>query len=116
MTKTKPFIFSLLAYSLLTSVTSAVAIVTPLSKEFKDLPSIINWASSYVLPVATLALIGIIIYAGFIKLTSMGNPEKEKQSMQTLTSGVVGFALILSASLIIGILGAMFGIRLLNIT
>ena len=116
MKKIKSLLLSLLVYPFFSSVTSAAAIVTPLSEEFKDLPSIINWASKYILPFATLALIGIIIYAGFIRLTSAGNPEKEKQSMQTLTSGIVGFALILSASLIIGILGAMFGIRLLNIT
>jgi len=102
--------------ALLMGAVLAEPIVNPLTETFKDLPSIINWASSYILPVATLVLVGIIIYAGFIKLTSLSNPDKEKQAMQTLTSGVVGFALILSASLIVGILGALFGVRLLGIT
>jgi hypothetical protein len=90
-------------------------IPNPISSVFKDLPSIINWFSSVILPFATLALLGIIIYAGFIKLTSAGNPDKEKQAMQTLTSGIVGFVLVLSASLVVGIIGAALGIRLLGI-
>jgi hypothetical protein len=94
----------------------AVGIENPLANTFKDIPSIVNWASSYVLPVSTVALLGIIVYAGFIKMTAIGNPDKEKMAMQTLTSGIVGFALILSSSLVVGILGAMLGIRLLNIT
>lgn len=109
-------ILKILVPSALVGAVVAEPIVNPLTDTFKDLPSIINWASSYVLPVATLVLVGIIIYAGFIKLTSAGNPDKEKQSMQTLTSGIVGFALILSAALVVGILGALFGVRLLGIT
>ena len=101
---------------LLLSSVSAVAIDNPISDTFKDIPSIVNWASGAILPIATIVLIGIIIYAGFLKLTSMGNPDKEKQSMQTLTSGIIGFALILSSALIIGIIGALFGIKLLGIT
>ena len=101
---------------LLASTVSAAAIVSPISNTFKDIPSIINWASGAILPVATIVLIGIIVYAGFLKLTSMGNPDKEKQSMQTLTSGIIGFALILSSALVIGILGALFGIKLLGIS
>lgn len=95
---------------------SAAPVESPLSETFKDVASIVNWASGAVLPIATIVLVGIIIYAGFLKLTSMGNPDKEKQSMQTLTSGIIGFALILSAALIVGILGALFGIKLLGIT
>lgn len=94
----------------------AVAIDNPISENFKDFPSIINWASGTILPVSTLVLVGIVIYAGFIRLTSLGNPDKLKESMQTLTSGVVGFALILSASLVVGIIGALFGIKLLGIS
>jgi hypothetical protein len=63
-----------------------------------------------------LALLGIIIYAGFLKLTAAGNPDKEKQFMETLTSGLVGFILIISAALVISIIGALLGVRLLGIT
>jgi len=94
----------------------AIAIENPLSSTFKDIPSIVNWASSYILPLATLVLLGIIVYAGFLRLTSAGNPDKEKQSMQTLTSGIVGFALVLSAALVVSIIGALFGVRLLAIS
>jgi hypothetical protein len=93
----------------------AAPIQNPLSDVFKDLPSIINWASSYILPIASLALLGIITYAGFIKLTAAGNADKEKEAMQALTSGIVGFILILSASLVVSIIGALLGIRLLNL-
>jgi hypothetical protein len=99
----------------LTSMIYAVGLENPLASQFKDIPSIVNWASSFILPISTLALVGIVIYAGFLKLTSAGNPDKEKQFMETLTSGIVGFILILSASLVISILGALLGIRLLGI-
>ena len=97
------------------SIVNAQVIPNPISDDFKDLPHIINWSSRIVLPISTIILIGIIIYAGYLKLTSMGNPDKEKKFMQTLTSGILGYAMILSSTLIIGIIGAFFGIRLLGI-
>jgi hypothetical protein len=102
--------------ALLITSAFAIPIDSPISNTFNSVSSIVNWASGAILPVATIVLVGIIVYAGFLKLTSMGNPDKEKQSMQTLTSGIVGFALILSAALVVGILGALFGVKLLGIT
>jgi hypothetical protein len=111
----KKFVILLISFIALLNNVYAVGIPNPLSSNFASIPSIVNWASSYILPVSTLGLLGILIYAGFLKLTSAGNPDKEKQFMETLTSGLVGFMLIISASLVISILGAVLGIRLLGI-
>lgn len=64
--------------------------------------------------VPTLVLVvflGIIIYGGFMRMTSAGNAEKEEQSTKILTAGIVGFIIIALAPFIINILGRLLGIN-----
>lgn len=46
------------------------------------------------LPIAGFALIGLLMYAGFMMLTSQGNPEKLSEAREIVTNAVLGFALI----------------------
>ena len=54
------------------------------------------------LPLAGLALFFLGAYAGFILLTSQGNPEKINEAREIITNAVVGFGLItLSVALLL---------------
>ena len=55
-------------------------------------------------------VVGIaIIYGGFLVLTSAGNEGRVSQGRKAITSAVVGFAIVLSAWLIVNTLLTIFG-------
>ncbi|MBN1916245.1 hypothetical protein JW796_04690 [Candidatus Dojkabacteria bacterium] len=75
-----------------------------------DLIGLISRLTGLVRPIAIIALIGVIIYGGFTRLTAAGEPEKEKKSMQILTAGIVGFLIIVLASVIVSFIGDILGV------
>jgi len=54
---------------------------------------IINWSLGFLGVIA----IGIILYAGFMWMTSNGEEDKIRKAKQTLKNGVIGLAIILSS-------------------
>ena len=76
-----------------------------------DLLENIQKLTGLVRPVAIIALIGVIIYGGFTRLTAAGDPEKEKKSMQILTAGIVGFLIIVFAGVLVGFIGDLLGVE-----
>lgn len=46
------------------------------------------------IPIAILSLVGLSAYAGFLMLTSQGNPEKLAEAKEVFTNAVLGFGLI----------------------
>ncbi len=59
---------------------------------------------------AAMSLVGLGIYAGFIMITSQGNPEKINEAREILTNAVIGFALITLAVAVLFIIGEVLGI------
>ncbi len=74
-----------------------------------DVISIFNTVVGLVRPIVIIALVGVIIYGGFTRMTAAGDPEKEKKSMQILTSGIVGFLIIVFAGFIVQFIGSLIG-------
>lgn len=67
-----------------------------------DETDLINGIIGIALPVGVLALIGLSIYAGYIMITSQGNPEKLNEAREVITNAIIGFALIaLSVSILL---------------
>lgn len=46
------------------------------------------------IPVATLSLFGLGVYAAYLMMTSQGNPEKLGEAREVVTNAVLGFAMI----------------------
>ena len=76
-----------------------------------DLIENVQKLTGLVRPIAIIALIGVIIYGGFTRLTAAGDPEKEKKSMQILTAGIVGFLIIVFAGVLVGFIGDLLGVE-----
>ncbi len=55
-----------------------------------------------------IALFAMFVYGGFMYLTSFGSPEKMKKAQGTFRYAIIGFALYLSAFLILKIIDVLF--------
>lgn len=88
--------------------TTTYSITNPLA--LANIADAISRATAFVTPVAVLGFIGCVIYAGFIRLFSQGDAEKEKKSMRIATSGAIGFALVFGAKLILSLVAAAIGV------
>ncbi len=59
-----------------------------------DLGSFVNAIVRIAVPAGVLAAIVVFSYAGFMMISSRGNPEKLGEARETVTNAVIGFALI----------------------
>jgi hypothetical protein len=67
----------------------------PNPTKFNSLEDIINTFTPLILPGFILLMGGLIVYAGAIRMTSKGDPEKVKQSTQIITAAIGGFVIAL---------------------
>lgn len=65
---------------------------------------VISNLSKFVAPVAVLGFLGSVIYAGYIRMFAMGNPDKEAKSMKIAVSAAIGFAIIALAPVVVRII------------
>jgi hypothetical protein len=96
------------------TVNAQLNIQNPVGDAFKDFPTAINTLSRWVRSLAVLGYIGMVLYAGYIRMTAGADPEKAKKSMQILMYSTTGFILILLAPIIISTIAAIFDIDLIT--
>ena len=82
----------------------------PNPSRFDSVEDIINTLGNLIRPVVIIALIAIVMYGGWVRLTSQGNPDKIARSSQIIVSGLIGFAIIALAPVIVEFLGSLLGI------
>ncbi len=77
---------------------------------FSDFISLINTAITFVLfKIATPFIILILLYAGFLLITSAGNPESLSKAKKMITNVIFGYAIALIAWLFITWILKIFG-------
>lgn len=99
----------ILIFVFTTSPVVAVDIDNPTS--LTSIGALIAKVSGLVPPFAVLGFIFSVIYAGFVKMTAAGNPEKEAKSMKIAIAAAVGFAIIALAPLIVNIVANILGVN-----
>ncbi len=57
------------------------------------------------LRIASLVAIGFIIYAGFIYMTSGGEPERAKNAKNTIVNAIIGLVISILATAIVTLIG-----------
>lgn len=72
---------------------------------------VINKVSGFVQPILVITLLVLIFAAGFTRLTSAGDADKEQKSVKILTSAVIGFIIVVLAPLIIKIVSSILGVK-----
>lgn len=66
----------------------------------------INWSAI----IAGIVLLGMLLYGGFLYLTSTGEPQKTEQAQKTLTNAVIGFVIVVMAWSIASLVMSLFGV------
>ncbi len=68
------------------------------------------------LTLASIILLGLIIFGGFSMIASAGagDPKKSGQAQKTITSAIIGFAIVFCAYFIIQIISYITGVNILN--
>lgn len=89
-------------------------IPNPGGDRFKDFPTTIDTLSSWIRSLAILLYLAMMLYAGYIRMTAGGDPEKAKKAIQIIMYSTTGFILIIIAPLIIRTVGAIFQIDVLE--
>jgi hypothetical protein len=68
------------------------------------------------LTLASIILLALILFGGFSLITSAGasDPKKAGQAQKTITSALIGFAIVFCAYFIIQIISYVTGVDILN--
>ena len=72
-----------------------------LASSNKDIRIIIINIIKYLLTFLGIVAVAMVIYAGFLWMTSEGDPEKVNKAKKTLINSVVGLSIIISAFAIV---------------
>jgi len=62
------------------------------------------------MPMAGIVLLFVLISGGYDYMISQGNAEKMKSAQAKITSGVIGFILLIASFLITRIIALIFGL------
>lgn len=83
----------------------------PLDESINTLGDLINRLLSFLIPLAGIILLFVLIWGGYDFLMSGGAPEKVKSAQAKITTGLIGFFLLVFAYLIVKIITFIFGIE-----
>jgi hypothetical protein len=80
--------------------------------QFNTLGEIISRVVNFFLiPISSVILLLVFIWAGYDFMTSEGNPEKIKSAQAKITTGIIGIVLLVLAFLIVKVVELILGIR-----
>ena len=76
---------------------------------YGSIGEVINNIVPNILVVANLILFFFILFGGFTIISNAGNPDKQKEGSQILTTSLIGFLIVFGAYWIMGILKIITG-------
>lgn len=63
-------------------------------------------------PVAVIAVVLLLVYGGFMMMTSQGNPDKLQEAKQVITNAIIGFVVILLCVAILLLISNTLGLKI----
>lgn len=82
----------------------------PLDPSVDSLGKIITKILGFIMPMAGIVLLFVLISGGYDYMMSQGNADKMKSAQAKITSGIIGFILLIASFLIVRIIAAVFGL------
>ena len=74
------------------------------------LGDLVSQVLRFLLPLGGIVLLLVLIWGGYDYMMSQGNPEKLKSAQAKITTGLIGFALLVFSYLIVRLLSTIFGL------
>jgi len=82
----------------------------PLDQSVDSLGKIITKTLGFIMPLAGIVLLFVLISGGYDYMMSQGNADKIKSAQAKITSGIIGFILLIVSFLITRIIAVIFGL------
>ncbi|MDO9028565.1 MAG: hypothetical protein Q7U68_06885 [Candidatus Roizmanbacteria bacterium] len=82
----------------------------PLDPSVDSLGKIITKTLGFIMPMAGIVLLFVLISGGYDYMMSQGNADKIKSAQGKITSGIVGFILLIASFLIVRLIAVIFGL------
>ncbi len=82
----------------------------PLDSGINTLGDVVNRLLIVIVPLGGLILFLVLIWGGYDFLLSGGNPERVKKGKAKITTGLIGFFLLIMAYLITKVISQIFGL------
>jgi len=83
----------------------------PLDKNINNLGDLISRILTFLMPAAGLILLFVLILGGVDFMMAQGNPEKIKSAWGKITSGLIGFILLVISYLLVRLIAKIFGLE-----
>lgn len=75
------------------------------------LGDIVGRVLQFMLPLAGVLLLFVLIWGGYDFMMSQGNAEKIKSAQAKITTGIIGFGLLVISYLLVRLIAAIFGLQ-----
>ncbi len=75
-----------------------------------DTEGLINAVVDIAVPLAVICVVVLVIYSGYLLMSSQGNPDKLKEGKDILTNAIIGFLVILLSVAILLLLSNSLGL------
>lgn len=76
----------------------------------KNLSDVINIVVKNLILIAGIILFLVLVWGGYGFMVSRGNPEKLKSARARITTGIIGFVLLIVSYLIVKLISVVFGL------
>jgi hypothetical protein len=78
--------------------------------QVSDAPGLVDAIIGIAVPLAVICVVVLVIYAGYILMSSQGNPDKLKEGKEILTNAIIGFLVILLSVAILLLISNSLGL------
>jgi len=75
-----------------------------------NLSDVINKIVELVIPLAGIILLLVLIWGGYDFMMSQGQPEKIKNAQAKITTGIIGFVLLIISYIVVKLIARIFGL------
>ena len=82
----------------------------PLDSSVDSVGGIITKVLAFIVPLAGIILLFVLISGGYDYMMSEGNPDKMKSGQAKITSGIIGFILLIASFFITRLIATIFGL------
>lgn len=83
-----------------------------IQKAGADEQSVVQMIINIATPVAVIAVVLLLVYGGFMMMSSKGDPDKLQEAKQVITNAIIGFVVILLCVAILLLISNTLGLKI----